>query len=78
MKQQRRDNGWPRGPPMIAVRPARPARLTAGGLTGPAGTTTEPGQRPVCRCRGPTWKCPGRPLFVSVGRAQLQNHNPQR
>ena len=71
-------NTWPRGPPVIAGRPARtPARMTAGGLTRPAGTTTEPQQRLVRRCRGPTWKCPGRPVFVSADRAQLQINNPQ-
>ena len=68
MKQHRAgDSAWPRGPPVIAGRPARtPARMTAGGLTRPAGTTTEPQQRLVRRCRGPTWKCPGRPVFVCL------------
>ena len=79
MKQRPGGNAWPRGPPVVAGHPARtPARMTAAGLTRLAGTTTEPRQRPVRSYRGSTWKCPGRPVFVSVDRAQLQNHTPRR
>ena len=64
MKQRPGGNAWPRGPPVVAGHPARmPARMTAAGLTRPAGTTTEPRQRPVRRYRGSTWKCPGRPVL---------------
>ena len=79
MKQRPSGNAWPRGPPVAAGHPARtPARMTADGLTRPAGTTTEPRQRPVRRYRGSTWTFPGRPVFVSVDQAQLQNHNLQK
>ena len=74
MRKRPSDNAWPRGPPVIA---GQPACMTAGGLTRPAGITTEPRQRLVHRNRGPTWKCPGRPAFVSADRAQLQINNPQ-
>ena len=64
MKQRPGGNAWPRGPPVVAGHPARmPARMTADGLTRPAGTTTEPRRRPVRRYRGSTWKCPGRPVL---------------
>ena len=79
MKQRPGGNAWARGPPVVAGHPARtPARMTAAGLMRPAGTTTEPRQRPVRSYRGSTWKCPGRPVLVTVDRAQLQNHNSQR
>ena len=63
MRKRPGDSAWPRGPPVIA---GHLARLTAGGLTRPAGATTEPRQRPVHRNRGPTWVFPGRPVFVCL------------
>ena len=79
MKQRSGGNAWPRGPPVVAGHPAcTPARMTAARLTRLAGTTTESRQCLVFRYRGSTWRCPGRPVFVSVDRAQLQNHNQQK
>ena len=49
MKQHRAGgNTWPRGPPVIAGRPARtPARMTAGGLTRPAEPPQNPNRTPT-------------------------------
>ena len=77
MKQRPGDNAWPRGPPMIAVRPARPPDRGRSDAPGRNHHRTPPA--PGVRKPRADLEIPRSARFrVSVDRAQLQNHNPQR